>query len=295
MWKYLVVLGNSTVATGATLLVEVGAWKVIPMALWSRVIYLLAGTKAMVSSPADPCGDRAGMASRISRPDPPRDSYLGSARTLLASKWFQLLIILAAPGSAAMTVFPSRGSWRRVSRWQWSGLPWETITTSGWVGNSERWRIALGILRSVFANHGAVTIEGPVSHGSIRTVKVCSAEAGPGTGDFGSGEKRRRKLESAFRCLTVTDIGRLLSCDRKSGRSCPGSCPRPHSAVPAPVCSVWGASLTAQGRIHQAMEGAMTRTPGVVYSTTTTAAAATRRSTLGWDQNNRAQRRDHTL
>lgn len=61
--------------------------------------------------------------------------------------------------------------------------------------------------RLVMANHGAVTMEGPWSQGSIRM--LYGADEGLewwSDGGCRSGEKRKRKLQSALRCLTVTDM-----------------------------------------------------------------------------------------
>ncbi len=66
--------------------------------------------------------------------------------------------------------------------------------------------MALGILCSVLANQGAVTMDGPVSHGSIRTENAPLVERRSVEGAVTSGEKMRRKVESALRCLTVTDM-----------------------------------------------------------------------------------------
>lgn len=56
------------------------------------------------------------------------------------------------------------------------------------------------------ANHLALTIEGPTSHGSISTVKAPFTERR--SSDVGSslGEKMSRKELSAFRCRTITDM-----------------------------------------------------------------------------------------
>ena len=59
-----------------------------------------------------------------------------------------------------------------------------------------------GMILLVMANHGAVTMESPRSHGSIRMVYV---ELGEEDG-CASGEKASRKLLSALRCFTDTDM-----------------------------------------------------------------------------------------
>ena len=66
--------------------------------------------------------------------------------------------------------------------------------------------MALGTLRLVMANHGAVTIELPTSHGSIRMLYAPLADFRSDGRGCGSGEKIRRNVASAFRCRTVTDI-----------------------------------------------------------------------------------------
>lgn len=60
------------------------------------------------------------------------------------------------------------------------------------------------------ANHLALTIELPTSQGSIRTLNAPFTEQR--SSDVGSSlaEKIRRKVLSAFRCRTVTDILTLL-------------------------------------------------------------------------------------
>lgn len=58
----------------------------------------------------------------------------------------------------------------------------------------------------VVANHGAVTTESPVSHGSIRIEKAPLEDVSCERDGCDSGENIRRKVLSAFRCLTVTDI-----------------------------------------------------------------------------------------
>jgi hypothetical protein len=49
-------------------------------------------------------------------------------------------------------------------------------------------------------------MDGPVSHGSIRTENAPLVEKRSDEGAAASGEKMRRKVESALRCLTVTDM-----------------------------------------------------------------------------------------
>lgn len=72
--------------------------------------------------------------------------------------------------------------------------------TSGSRGNSDRCSIALGKRWVVFANQGAVMIDGPVSHGSMRTVDV-------GVLVFSWASLNvSRNVESALRCLTVSVI-----------------------------------------------------------------------------------------
>ena len=67
--------------------------------------------------------------------------------------------------------------------------------------------MALGVRSSVLANHDAVTIHGPESHGSRSTEKAPLAERRSEGRGWISGEKIRRKDESPFSCRTVTDIG----------------------------------------------------------------------------------------
>ena len=63
-----------------------------------------------------------------------------------------------------------------------------------------------GMLWVVWANHGFETIDAPFSQGSIRIVYALFAELKWDVGGCASGEKMRRKLASAFKCLTVSDI-----------------------------------------------------------------------------------------
>jgi hypothetical protein len=56
------------------------------------------------------------------------------------------------------------------------------------------------------ANHGAVTIELPTSHGSMSTLYAPFADLRSEGKGCASGENMRRKVESALRCRTVTDI-----------------------------------------------------------------------------------------
>ena len=66
--------------------------------------------------------------------------------------------------------------------------------------------MALGTTRLVMANQGAVTIELPTSHGSMRMLYAPFADLRSEGRGCGSGEKMSRKVASAFRCRTVTDI-----------------------------------------------------------------------------------------
>ena len=66
--------------------------------------------------------------------------------------------------------------------------------------------MALGVRSVVLANHGAVTTDGPESHGSKSTEKApLAARRSDGNG-WASGEKTRRNVESPLRCRTLTDI-----------------------------------------------------------------------------------------
>ena len=63
-----------------------------------------------------------------------------------------------------------------------------------------------GMLWVVRANHGFETIDAPFSQGSTRIVYAPFAELKWDGEGCASGEKTRRKLASAFKCLTVSDI-----------------------------------------------------------------------------------------
>lgn len=63
-----------------------------------------------------------------------------------------------------------------------------------------------GILCLVQANHGFETIDVPVSHGSTRMVYTPGADRKSELEGCASGEKVSRKLLSAFKCLTVSDM-----------------------------------------------------------------------------------------
>ena len=63
-----------------------------------------------------------------------------------------------------------------------------------------------GTLCVVQANQGAETIDAPVSHGSISTEYAPFVDRRSEGVGCASGEKMRRKLASAFRCLTVNDM-----------------------------------------------------------------------------------------
>ena len=58
-----------------------------------------------------------------------------------------------------------------------------------------------------------MTIDGPVSHGSIRTENVPLVGRRSDEEVVTSGEKMRRKVESALRCLTVTDMRSEIAVD----------------------------------------------------------------------------------
>lgn len=118
-------------------------------------------------------------------------------------------MVLAAPGSAAINIFPSGRSCNSVCLWQWSGLFCDTRTTSG-SSISDRCWIALGTTRSVTANHDALTIELPTSHGSIRTLKAPLADWRSVADGFFLGEKIKRNELSALRCRTVTDMAEVV-------------------------------------------------------------------------------------
>ena len=66
--------------------------------------------------------------------------------------------------------------------------------------------MALGVRSVVFANQGAVTTEGPESHGSMSREKAPFAESRSDGNGLGSGENIRRNVESPLRWRTVTDI-----------------------------------------------------------------------------------------
>ena len=71
-----------------------------------------------------------------------------------------------------------------------------------------------GILSLVQANHGFETIDVPVSHGSTRIVYTPGADRKSEFEGCASGEKVSRKLLSAFKCLTVSDMA-----DDRTGES----------------------------------------------------------------------------
>jgi hypothetical protein len=58
----------------------------------------------------------------------------------------------------------------------------------------------------VQANHGFATIDFPVSQGSIRIEYAPFADLRSDAEGLTSGENMRRKLASAFKCLTVNDM-----------------------------------------------------------------------------------------
>jgi hypothetical protein len=91
---------------------------VIPTALCTCVRSAFCAMYAIVTSPFEPSGPRAGIGIRIIfvllRP---RASHFGRVTTFSASKCFHLLIVFAAAGSAKMMVFPPLGgNCVRVSR-----------------------------------------------------------------------------------------------------------------------------------------------------------------------------------
>lgn len=63
-----------------------------------------------------------------------------------------------------------------------------------------------GTLSLVHANHGFDTIDVPVSQGSTRIVYAPLLDLKSDVEGCVSGEKMRRKLASAFKCLTVSDM-----------------------------------------------------------------------------------------
>lgn len=128
------------------------------------------------------------------------------------SKWSQLLIALAAPGSHAKTVLHAGCNCSRVSLWQWSGLFWLIKITSG-SSISDRCDIDGFSLKTVLANHEASTIELPVRKGSIKTVYAPLAEVRSLGEGFSRGEKVRRKELSALRCLTTRLMVSTLTSD----------------------------------------------------------------------------------
>jgi len=63
-----------------------------------------------------------------------------------------------------------------------------------------------GTLCVVHANHDFETIDVPVSQGSTRIVYAPLVDLKSGVDGCASGENMRRKLASAFKCLTVSDM-----------------------------------------------------------------------------------------
>lgn len=63
-----------------------------------------------------------------------------------------------------------------------------------------------GMLWLVHANHDFETIDVPVSQGSIRIVYAPLLDLKSDVEGCASGENMRRKLASAFKCLTVRDM-----------------------------------------------------------------------------------------
>lgn len=68
-------------------------------------------------------------------------------------------------------------------------------------------------LCTVFANHGARTIELPVRNGSMRTVNAPLADVRLLEDGFSKGEKVKRNELSALRCLTTRLIVSTLKSD----------------------------------------------------------------------------------
>ena len=63
-----------------------------------------------------------------------------------------------------------------------------------------------GTLCVVQANHGFETIDVPVSQGSTRIAYAPFADLRSDVDGCASGENIRRKLASAFKCVTVSDM-----------------------------------------------------------------------------------------
>jgi hypothetical protein len=63
-----------------------------------------------------------------------------------------------------------------------------------------------GTLCLVHANHAFETIDVPVSQGSTRIVYAPLVDLKSDVDGCASGENMRRKLASAFKCLTVSDM-----------------------------------------------------------------------------------------
>jgi hypothetical protein len=77
-----------------------------------------------------------------------------------------------------------------------------------------------GTLCAVHANHGVATIDLPVSQGSIRIEYAPFPDLKSDAEGCTSGENMRRKLASAFKCLTVNDIAdHKVSPSRTTPRS----------------------------------------------------------------------------
>lgn len=148
----------------------------------------------------------------------PGFSHLGIVRTLLLSKYLQLLIRRAEAGSARMMVLvPVAGSWRRVASWQWSLLCCEMMTRSG-SGSSRSDLMQGGFLWVEMESLEWKILDGPVIQGSRRTRKG-SALTAPGIGLAGMGSKDRKKEASPLRCLTVNAITGRLGDNTYVGRT----------------------------------------------------------------------------
>jgi hypothetical protein len=72
------------------------------------------------------------------------------------------------------------------------------------------------MLCAVHANHSFATTDLPVSHGSIRIEYAPFTDLKSDADGCASGEKMRRKLASAFRCLTVNDMADQTSPRRRT-------------------------------------------------------------------------------
>ena len=120
-------------------------------------------------------------------------------------KCFHERIFLAADGMARMVDWQSRGSWRKVSSWQWSGLSCEMSMISGSWSSSSKEEMHGSVLCSDTEKKLPRMVAGPVSQGSMSTVKEVGNRAGE-DGEAAGGLKVSRNAVSPFRDLTVSDM-----------------------------------------------------------------------------------------